>query len=58
MTMRTIKDFLMKKDTCVVALILFYKNNGEIPNKLYRVLSCVVYYLMENYVYIDYLSCQ
>ena len=26
--------------------------------KVYRVLSCVFYYLIENYVSIDYLSCQ
>ena len=25
---------------------------------MYRVLSCVIYYLIENYVCVDYLSCQ
>ena len=39
-TMKTIKYFLMKKNTCVMALIMIYGNNGEIPNNLYRVLSC------------------
>ena len=27
-TMKTIKDCLMKKNTCVMALIMFYENNG------------------------------
>ena len=41
-----------------MVLITIYENNGEIPKKMYRVLSCVVYTLIENYVFIDYLSCQ
>ena len=48
----------MKKNTSVVALITIYENNGEIPKKTYRVLSCVVYNLIENYVCIEYLLCQ
>ena len=35
-----------------------YENNGEKPKKVYRVLSCVVYYLIDNYVFIGYISCQ
>ena len=57
-TMKKIKDFLMRKNTCVMALIMIYENNGEIPKQLYRVLSCVVYYLIENYICIEYLLCQ
>ena len=30
----------------------------EKTKKTYKVLSCVVYYLIENYVCIDYLSCK
>ena len=41
-----------------MALIMIYENNGEITKQLYKVLSCVVYYLIEQYVCIDYLSCQ
>ena len=41
-----------------MALIMSYDNNEEKPKKVYRVLSCVVYYLIENYVSVDYLSCQ
>ena len=57
-TMKTIKNCLMKNNTSVMALIMIYENNGEIPRKLYRVLSFVVYTLIENYVCIDYLLCQ
>ena len=46
---------MMKKNTCVMALIMIYENNGDIPKKWYRVLSCVVYYLIDNYGYIGYL---
>ena len=57
-TIETIIDFIRKKDTCVIALILFYENKGEKQKNIYRVLSCVLYYLIDNYVYIDYLLCQ
>ena len=33
-----------------------YENNGE--NKMYRVLSCVIYYLINCFFCIDYLLCQ
>ena len=56
--METIKDYLRKNITCVMALIIFYENNGLKTKKVYRVLSCVVYYLIEDYVCIDYISCQ
>ena len=41
-----------------MALIIFYENNGGNTKKMYRVLSCVVYYLIYNYVCIDYLLFQ
>ena len=31
--MKNIKDFLMKNNKCVMALIMIYENNGEIPKK-------------------------
>ena len=40
--METIKYFLRNKNTCVMALIMFYDNNGIKPKKVYRVLSCVL----------------
>ena len=48
----------MKKNTSVMALIMIYENNGKDTMTVYRVLSYVVYTLIENYVCIDYLSCQ
>ena len=41
-----------------MALILIYDNIGKDIRKVYRVLSCVVYTLIYNYVFIYYLSCQ
>ena len=41
-----------------MALIMFYENNGVKLNKMYRVLSCVVYSLIDNDVCIKYISCQ
>ena len=46
--METIKYFLRKKNTCAMAIIMFYENIGF--KKVHRVLSCVVYSLIENYV--------
>ena len=56
--METIRYFLKKKNTCVMVLIMIYENNGLEPKQLYRVLSCVVYSLIDHYICIDYLSCQ
>ena len=56
--MEIIRDCLEKKNTCVMALIVIYENNGGNAKKVYRVLSCVVYSHIYNYDCIDYLSCQ
>ena len=48
--METIKDCLSNKNTCVMALIMYYENNVLKTITLYRVLSCVVYSLVGNYV--------
>ena len=41
-----------------MALIMIYDNNGYLFYFISIVLCCVFYYLMGNYVRIDYLSCQ
>ena len=48
-TMEGIRNFMRKKDTCVIAIVMFYytKNNSR---KVYRVLSCVLYSVVDNYV--------
>ena len=56
--MKTIRDSLLKKNTSVMALIMIYENSGKDIIKVYRVLSCVVYTLIDNYVCIYYMSCQ
>ena len=55
--MKTIKNCLMKNNTSVMALLMIYKNNGKLKT-VYRVLSCVVYTLIANYVCIDFLLCE
>ena len=37
---------------------MIYENSGKEIRKFHRVLSCVIYAIMENYFCIDYLSCQ
>ena len=52
------KTFLKKKNTCVIELVMFYENITTDPMKVFRVLSCVIYYFIENYVCIEYLCCK
>ena len=51
-TMEDIKNVMIKKDTCVVALMMFYDTKTNNPIKVYKVLSCVLYYVIDNCVYI------
>ena len=46
----------LKKKNESVELILFYETGAE--KIAYRVLSCVIYTTIKNYVYIDYLDFQ
>ena len=46
MTMETVKGCLRENNTCVMALIIIYEKDGETPEKLKIVLSCVVYYFI------------
>ena len=39
-------------------LIMIYDHNGEKPKTMYRVLSFVVYSLIDRHVCIYYISCQ
>ena len=42
----------------MLALIMIYETRADNPKKYFRVLSCVIYITIKNYVYIDYLACQ
>ena len=57
-TIKTIKNCLTKKNTSVMVLIMIYKNVIISIKNVLILLSCVVYTLIDNYVCIDYLSCQ
>ena len=41
-----------------MAIIMIYENSGKDKRTGYRVLSCFVYTLVDNYVCIAYLKCQ
>ena len=46
----------MKRDTRVLALVVFYELGNFNPSKMFRVLSCVIYTIIDRYVCIDYLG--
>ena len=56
--MSGIKNTTKKENICVIALVMFYENITTNPMKMFRVLSCVVYSVIENYVCINDLGCQ
>ena len=56
--MQSIKMFLTENNTSVMALIMIYNTDGISIKKLFRVLSCVIYTLLDNYFCIDYLTFQ
>ena len=37
---------------------MFYETRADNPKKAFRMLSCVIYIIIKNYVCIDYLACQ
>ena len=50
-----ISKILSKKQTIVLALLMFYEARKK-PKKIFKVLSCVIYKIISNYVCIDYLG--
>ena len=52
-----IRTTLAKKKTRVLALLMFYETS-QTPKKAFKVLSCVIYKIISNYVCIDYLDCE
>ena len=47
---------LQKPNTRVLALVIFYESGKTIIRKLFRVLSCIIYTIIDKYVCIDYLG--
>ena len=51
-----INTILMKKNTIVLALVIFNESGEKIIRKMFRVLSCVIYTFIDKYFFIDYLG--
>ena len=54
LTQPFIKTTLSNNNTSVLALLIFHETRGLKPKKYFRVLNCVIYTIIENYVCIDY----
>ena len=48
----------MKRNTRVLALVVFYELGNTNPRKMFKVLSCVIYAIIDRYVCIEYLGTQ
>ena len=54
-TQHCIRTILAKNNTRVLTLLMFYETRKN-PKKVFKVLSCVIYTIIRNYICIDYLS--
>ena len=57
-TMFYIRDVMKKRNICVIALVMFYENRTTNPTEVFRLSSCLIYSVIENYVWNEYLCCQ
>ena len=55
-TNKHINRTLMNRDTRVLALVVFYEQGNFNPGKMFRVLICVIYTIIDRYVCINYLG--
>ena len=55
-TMTHISKILLKPNTIVLELVMFFENRKRYAKKAFRVLSCVIHTIIRNYVCIDYLG--
>ena len=55
-TNKHINKTLMKRDTRVLALVVFYELGNFNPSNVFKVLSCILYKIIDRYVCIDYLG--
>ena len=49
---------MLRNPPCVFELVIFYETRNKNAMKYFRLLSCVMYTIIDNYVCIDYLACQ
>ena len=54
-SIKQINLILNKRNTIVIALIMIYEHGSSSTIKIFKVLICVVYTIIEKYVCIDYL---
>ena len=55
-TMTHISKILLKPNTRVLALVMLFDNGKKFAKRMFRVLSCVIYIIIRNYVCIYYLG--
>ena len=55
-TNKNINKTLMKRNTRVIELVVHYEHGTINPGKMFKVLSCVIYTIIDRYVCIDYLG--
>ena len=55
-TNKHINKTLQNKNTRVLALVVFNELGNTTPSKMFKVLSCVIYTIIDRYVCIDYLG--
>ena len=58
LTQPFIINTMKKNNTCVLELVMFCDMRHKNSTRAFRVLSCVIYTIIENYLWIDYLSFQ
>ena len=56
MTQQNISKILSKTNTRVLALVMFCQTRQENAKKMFKVLSCVIHNIINNYVCFDYLG--
>ena len=55
-TLSHINKILLKPDTIVIALVMFFETKQKNAKKMFIVFSCVIYIIIRNYVCIYYLG--
>ena len=55
-TNKNINKTLLKRNTRVLVLVVFYELGNINPRKMFKVLSCVICKIIDRYVCIDYLG--
>ena len=54
-TNKHINKILLKRNTRVIALVVHYEHGNLNTRKMFKVLSCVIYTIIDRYICIDYL---